>query len=209
VRRAVCLLASAVVSAASLAGCTSGAEQPEDDLDLSPGVLAAEDLPDPPSSARVVESAPDLTPDCDSDTEAYWNDPVGDVQTVEYRGVDGASVVSAVYPAVSPGSTLSVEEEFRASSTSWKRCPAGRPAGQRARWVKQFPDLGWLEPVDLGAGRFGFRSLDKDRNLLGLRGFALAGQRTVQVSVFPETPGREPDIDVAALLDKAVARAEG
>lgn len=188
-RRALASLACATMLV--VAGCESN-----DDPAVASGVLTPDDLPAKPSATAQDVAVPNLTPECELNGEARWDDSRFDAEVVSYSGVGGDTIFSAIWSWINEPRAVSAAQELTFLDEAWRRCPA----------ATNNPASGTLTEIHLGAGKFGFIAADAQGKILGIQAYATTGETTVQVTVVPED-GQRPDIDLAGLLDKAVKRA--
>lgn len=158
------------------------------------GVLKAGDLPAKPESSASAKVAPQLSQYCGFEYAGIFS-PGFDIDGVEYRDADGATIVSTVSRL--PGTNLTKDriDDIRAE---FQRCRASTEPG---------PDGERLKEIPVGDGRFGYESYAKDGSLEGRVGFAYAKQAYVTVTT-TFTAGADTNLDLEALLAQAVTRAD-
>ncbi len=186
------LVTAALVATVSLA--VAGCEGSDKPTPSASGVLKASDLPSKPVSSASANVAPQLSRYCAFQYAGIFG-PGFDIDGVEFRDVDGATVVSTVSRL--PGTNLT-DDRISDIRDEFSRCPAATEPG---------PDGERLKEIPVGDGRFGYESYAKDGSLEGRVGFAYAKQAYVTVTT-TFADGADTSLDLEALLAQAVTRAD-
>lgn len=150
------IAATLISSAFALGACEdSGSKDPQP----VSGVLQPADLPARPTASAQATVPPQLSRYCSFNYGMIFA-PGFDITGVEYKGINGATLVTTVNRL--KGAVLT-DERITAIREEFERCPASTAVGTDGEYIRQ---------VTLSEGRFGYKSFSNDKRPEGEMGFA-------------------------------------